>query len=474
MTKLTPDKLRQIVRDYVKKGWNFDPVVNDPHEVDQQYELTEDRIAELKEDLVVNWPHTGRIIGRLDANGKMVRKPWKDWLIEDYNFQGLDEDSKTLFAREMVKAEIKLLEVRLEKLKGNYDERQLDEILKALGVQPDPPVVVAAPEPMSQPEVTSISLADLIEDFWEDRVESWKPRTLVEYERIREHVLKHIDPDTQVHTLTHGRMKEYRQVLQDQKLSVSRVNLYIGFINSVFLHGMRAGYMQINPTGALKLKDKRKKHTLRDSFEIDELKLMFESTFYQADGFDSAYKFWVPLLALFTGCRMEEICQLRVSQVIQEGDIWCLKIAKEYPDQSVKTSEDRIVPLHPFLIEQLGFHLFARGKEPDDRLFTDLNRINNRWGHYVSRHFTVFKKHCGVTNPKVSFHSFRHLMETTLQGLEVNQRVINQLLGHSEKGEHARYGKPNIPLIYERAVMSLPWPEKLALDKVQSRWVGKA
>ena len=126
---------------------------------------------------------------------------------------------------------------------------------------------------------------------------------------------------------------------------------------------MRAGFMTINPTGALKLRDTRKKHTLRDSFTIDELKLMFESSFYQADGFDSQYKFWVPLLALFTGCRMEEICQLRASQVVQEEGIWCLRIAKEYPDQSVKTSENRTVPLHPYLIEQLGFHKLAGAKK---------------------------------------------------------------------------------------------------------------
>ena len=68
------------------------------------------------------------------------------------------------------------------------------------------------------------------------------------------------------------------------------------------------------------------------------------------DGFNVSHKFWLPLLALFTGARMEEMCQLRANQVIQVDGVWCLKIAQDYPDQSVKTAEDRIVPLHPFLI----------------------------------------------------------------------------------------------------------------------------
>lgn len=364
-------------------------MVKDPHDVDRQYELTEDRICELKEELVLNWNNKGRIIGRPGTNGEVVRKPLIEWLIEDHNLQGIDEDSKTLFAREMVKAEIELLRIRLEKLKGNYDARQLDEALTALGVQSvDPLTAVTAP--MS--EQTSITLSELIEDFWEDQAGTWKPRSVVEYKGVRKHILEHIDPETQVHTLNHDRLKVYRQTLLDRKLSVARVNFYTGFLSSVFLHGMRANYMTVNPAGALRLKDNRKKHTLRDAFSVDDLKLIFESKPYQGDGFSAPYKFWVPLLALFTGSRLEELCQLRASQVIQVENIWCLKIAMDYPDQSVKTSEDRTVPLHPFLIDRLGFHLFVQSEQPDDRLFSELKRINNRWGHYAGRDFTSFKK----------------------------------------------------------------------------------
>ncbi len=190
------------------------------------------------------------------------------------------------------------------------------------------------------------------------------------------------------------------------------------------------------------------------------------------DGFNVSHKFWLPLLALFTGARMEEMCQLRASQVNQVDGVWCLNIAQEYPDQSVKTAEDRIVPLHPFRIDQLGFHHYALSRAPEDRIFPDLKRVNDRWGHYASRDFRTFKKACGIDAPKNTkvFHSFRHNVETILQDLEVDQKYINQLTGHAEKGESARYGKPNIELIYERAVLALPWPKKLALEKIKSRW----
>jgi hypothetical protein len=95
MSNLSPDKLRKVVRDYVTKGWNFDPVVKDSHDVDRQYELTEDRIAELKEELVLNWNNKDRIVGRPCDNGEVVSNPWIDWLIEDHNLQGKEEELKS-------------------------------------------------------------------------------------------------------------------------------------------------------------------------------------------------------------------------------------------------------------------------------------------------------------------------------------------------------------------------------------------
>jgi len=98
---------------------------------------------------------------------------------------------------------------------------------------------------------------------------------------------------------------------------------------------------------------------------------------------------------------MEEMCQLYVDQVVEIDGIWCLEIDEKYPDQSVKTSEKRLVPLHPFLIEDLKFHEFVksqRSNQPEGRLWSNLIRINSRYGHGFGRWFSDFKKRSGITS----------------------------------------------------------------------------
>jgi integrase len=307
-------------------------------------------------------------------------------------------------------------------------------------------------------------------------VDAWKPRTLPEQERAKKRMLDHLGADTPITSVSYNEAKGYRQSLLDRGLSISTVNdKYISFAHAVFNHGVKIGLLGLSPFSGTKLRDRRKASSLRDIFTTKDLKLLFESKKYQNDGFDQPYKFWVPLLGLFTGARLEEICQLRASQVIKEKGIWCLKIAEDYPDQSVKTSETRLVPLHPLLTDKLGFHKWVQETAPDDRVFSELTRRNNRWGQYVTRYFKNYKENVGIISEKGKkvFHSFRHNVETILQDKEVDQKFIDQLTGHAEKGESARYGKTNIELIFKNAVLSLPWAKKLALHKIKSRWTVK-
>ena len=67
----------------------------------------------------------------------------------------------------------------------------------------------------------------------------------------------------------------------------------------------------------------------------------------------SLIDFWMPLIGLYTGMRIEEVCQLYVSDLKLMDGIWCLDVNQDKPDKSVKTSERRIVPLHPFLVQRI-------------------------------------------------------------------------------------------------------------------------
>ena len=71
---------------------------------------------------------------------------------------------------------------------------------------------------------------------------------------------------------------------------------------------------------------------------------------------------WIALLALFTGARANEICQLYADYVQQVDGIWCLNIRSGRPDQKLKTANSaRLVPLHRHLL-QAGFIEFVKDR----------------------------------------------------------------------------------------------------------------
>lgn len=75
-------------------------------------------------------------------------------------------------------------------------------------------------------------------------------------------------------------------------------------------------------------------------------------------GHDAAY--WVPLLGLFTGARLGELCQLTPADVQTVEGIPAITITDEGDGKTVKTDAGkRTIPLHPELI-RLGFLNYAQ------------------------------------------------------------------------------------------------------------------
>jgi integrase len=221
----------------------------------------------------------------------------------------------------------------------------------------------------------------------------------------------------------------------------------------------------------LKLKETRRRDEMRDGFTLADLEAMFVKSPEYAEGkLKSPDQFWIPLLSLFSGARLEELCQLHTDQVAQDQGIWSLIIEEKHKGQSVKTSERRVIPLHPFLIDGLGFHKWAQ-EQKRGRLWPNLKRINDRWGHYFGRWFGRFWRKCGLKG-KLGFHSFRHTVETELREANVEGIWIDMLTGHSISGEGGgRYTKRNTKTILERAVRQLKWNEKLDLSGLKgSKW----
>jgi len=232
----------------------------------------------------------------------------------------------------------------------------------------------------------------------------------------------------------------------------------------------------------------KKKKDRREEFSEDDLHLIFNPKTYLPAIFDNPTgrtntvqypNYFVPILGVFTGCRLEEICMMRVKDIIKENGIWVYRIREEgdYGDEetTVKNSySERDIPLHPELVDTLGFVRYVKHikKLGHERVFHELTKYNNKYQKYVSKFFNErYLKSIGlkVDGRSVSFHSFRHSIETHCTNKNINPRYIDFLQGHSQKGTggnvYMKGVKPEVLLkeCVEKIDWGIDW-KKLKID----------
>ncbi len=149
---------------------------------------------------------------------------------------------------------------------------------------------------------------------------------------------------------------------------------------------------------------------------------------------------WMTWLGLYTGARLNEICQLSTSNFRSHGDITYIYFG---PEMRLKTGDIescvRSIPLHADLI-QIGLKHYVAGCQ--DLLFPSLPQ--HRSGRYSDSSSKAFRRHLqaiGIKRPKLSFHSLRHNFSAAMKrhaprDVETRER----LLGHADSSVAGRYG----------------------------------
>jgi integrase len=185
---------------------------------------------------------------------------------------------------------------------------------------------------------------------------------------------------------------------------------------------------------------------------LDELKRLFEGPEMAAIAADPACpgRFWLPHVLLFTGARINEICQVNPQTDIRQdlSSIWFIRITEEEGDEddegvtkSVKTGTTREVPIHHALTE-LGFIKYVeRVKAAGAKvLFPEwkprAGRASVNAERWFNRHLREIGLH-GVKNAKGhairGAHAFRHSLLTYGSKQGLNLRPIS---GHVEKSDN--------------------------------------
>ena len=264
----------------------------------------------------------------------------------------------------------------------------------------------------------------------------------------------------------HSLMK--MNIPQQDIIHLTTINKHLGNLSSFMIWCVNNGYCNTNPFTGMKIKQKRSVRDERDRFTEMELKEMFYKQnylHYTKVEKDSYYKYWVPLIGVFTGMRSGEICSLYLDNVReisgnQRSKRWCFDILEEpnRPDKKLKNqSSRRIVPIHDTLLE-LGFIDFINLLKKDTkrkRVFEELIYSEGTYGRSISRFFNNrYLPLLGIKTNKNGFHSFRHSVIDHLKQLGVEPHFINELVGHSQGNiDLDRYGKRYNPdILYNKCV----------------------
>ena len=175
--------------------------------------------------------------------------------------------------------------------------------------------------------------------------------------------------------------------------------------------------------------------------------------------------YWVVLIAILSGMRREEICQLRVRHVVTDEATGIVYFDLKAFGLKLKNRESRRwVPLHDDLIG-LGFLKDrVEGRPLDDQLFPELEGQDN-FGDKLGKQFTRYRKNLSIYENLLDLHSFRHTVSTLLMNASVPQAHAEEITGHRSEARRtafARYDKKSTLCILKNAIDALRLPVEIS------------
>ena len=257
----------------------------------------------------------------------------------------------------------------------------------------------------------------------------------------------------------------------EKTLNVSTINTTVETVGGLLGWCVNEGLLTYNPGKDLQIKDKRQAIELHQAFTMADLKAIFAHPKFSQGKFKSPSYFWIPLIGLFTGMRLEEISQLHCADVYEvagEPGLWVIDINELGEDEtghtkSLKTKNSRrLVPVHQELIS-LGLlvYLDKIKNQGHIRLFPDLkvpNRVK-KLGKQPGKQFKDVVNDVLADAEGKSFHSLRHTFADYYKQRGWQTDMFRQLYGHSLPTlASSQYGSKFPPrLLYDEVIAKLDY-----------------
>jgi integrase len=283
------------------------------------------------------------------------------------------------------------------------------------------PKPIPAPPPKGAAETFAAAAAIYLKTELRDDV---KAATVEEYRRKID-TFPH--KDKPLRAITRGMAAEFLDGLPVAKRTR---NLYAALFNAIYKSAIRREKANANPFDGQRLKGVAQNHY--EPFSDDEIATLFSCAKFEVapDKHTTATALpWASLISAYTGLRRDEIASLRADDIKRTDNIWYFDIR----DGKTENAE-RVVPVHHVLIDT-GLLKYRNALPNGSRLFPSLKgspSAPDKIGKTLGYAFEAWRKHLGITRPKVNFHSFRHCVGDRLRKAGVAKDDRGFLLGHAD------------------------------------------
>jgi integrase len=319
----------------------------------------------------------------------------------------------------------------------------------------------------------------MISEYIKDKQAGWTGKTLLEYQGYFK-LLQDVLGVQRIAEITRDEVRKLRDALcllpahlykrhpgktikevlaldNITPMSTTTVNKLLTLFGSIMLHCIKEGHLRDNPAEGLKIQKKKRPDEERKVYAPDDLKKMVVALPSPAS---KPERYWIPLLGMFTGMRLGEICGLHIEDVKSIDGIWCIDVNGEDDKRLKNLSSKRVVPLHPALI-QLGFLAFVESihDKGHARMWPNLKRRGtDGYCHAIGKWFQRFNRQHVTNDPLKTFHSLRHTFADTLKQQGEQEALISELMGHANASiTTGRYGKRYRPQGLLEAVSRLDY-----------------
>ena len=265
----------------------------------------------------------------------------------------------------------------------------------------------------------------------------------ITFEHIRNYkdTLRHLPANINKNPLYKEKSIDAILAMHPKPMAINTINKNISRLSSLLKWAMKHGYIAMNYAEGMQLKLTKRPDEEREAYNHNDLTTLFSSKIYKDNMYKHSYYFWLPLLGLFTGARLNELCQLYLNDIQKHDDIWIIDINNNSEDKRIKSkASKRQIPVHPTLLN-IGFvtHIEKLKEKGETRLFPELKKRRDGYGQDASKWFRRLRLELGITEK--DFHSFRHTFAANLRNNGARFEDISDILGHSNSTTTARYTK---------------------------------